>query len=144
MPLLLQSLRRTTFAMTCAALAPWLPATPAHAAAPAVEVIAFRHPPVEMALKPLREMLMRQGARLRVTEIDMETPEAERRLQAIGLKGHIPIVVLIDGQYRHQRSDGSPVEFTSFPSGPGAPAGVKGTWSATDVDTVLKARLLAK
>jgi hypothetical protein len=137
--------RRTasTVAVAFATLLVWLPATSAHAAAPVIEVIAFRHPPVETALKPLREMLARQGTKLRVTEIDMDTPEAERRLQAVGLKGHIPIVILIDGQYRHQRTDGSPLEFTSFPSGQGTPSGVKGIWSASDVEAVLKPRLLA-
>lgn len=113
----------------------------AWAAAPVVEVIAFAHPPVQSALKPLRDLLARQGAKLRVVEIDMETPEAERRLHSVGLKGHIPIVVLVDGQYRHKRADGSTVEFVSFPSGPGTPAGVKGSWTAADVDAVLKARL---
>ncbi len=106
-----------------------------------VEVIAFAHPPVQSALKPLRDWLARQGAKLRVVEIDMETPEAERRLQAVGLKGHIPIVVLIDGQYWHKRADGSTVEFVSFPAGPGTPPGLKGSWSAADVEAVLKSRL---
>jgi hypothetical protein len=62
-------------------------------------------------------------------------------LQAVGLKGHLPVVVLVDGQYRHQRADGSTVEFVSFPAGPGTPPGVKGTWSAADVAAVLKARV---
>jgi len=112
----------------------------AHAATPTVEIIAFAHPPVQSALKLLRESLARQGPRLRVVEVDMESPQAEKRLQAVGLKGHLPIVILIDGQYRHQRADGSSVEFVSFPSGPGTPAGVKGGWSAADVEAVLKAR----
>lgn len=110
------------------------------AAAPVVEVIAYAHPPVQSALKPLRDSLARQGTNVRVAEIDMDTPQAERRLQAVGLKGHIPVVILIDGQYRHKRADGSTVEFVSFPTGPGTPPGVKGTWSAADVEAVLKAR----
>ncbi|GEM_PF-475143 len=113
----------------------------AWAAPPVVEIIAFAHPPVQSALKPLRDSLARQGAKVRVVEIDMETPEAERRLQAVGLKGHIPVVILVDGQYRYQRADGSTVEFVDFPSGPGTPPGVKGSWSAADVDAVLKTRL---
>jgi hypothetical protein len=112
----------------------------AWAAAPVVEVIAYAHPPVQSALKPLRDSLARQGTNVRVVEIDMETPQAERRLQAVGLKGHIPVVILIDGQYRHKRADGSTVEFVSFPAGPGTPPGVKGTWSAADVEAALKAR----
>jgi len=111
----------------------------AWAAQPVVEIIAFAHPPVQSALKPLRDWLATQGKKIRVTEIDMESPEAEKRLAAIGLKGHIPIVVLVDGKYKHIRQDGSPVEFVSFPNGPGTPSGVKGRWSAEDVQTLLKA-----
>ena len=132
--------RRTWLSATAAACLTLALAT-AHAAPPVVEIIAFAHPPVQSALKPLRDWLARQGAKLRVVEIDMETPQAERRLQAVGLKGHIPVVVLIDGQYRHQRADGSTVEFVSFPAGPGTPPGVKGGWSAADVEAVLKPRL---
>ena len=109
------------------------------AAQPAVEIIAFAHPPVQSALKPLRDWLATQGGKLRVVEIDMESAEAEKRLKTVGLKGHIPVVVLVNGSYKHTRKDGSAVEFVSFPAGPGTPAGVKGTWSAEDVQAVLKA-----
>ena len=110
----------------------------AWAAQPVVEIIAFAHPPVQSALKPLRDWLATQGKKFRVTEMDMESAEAEKRLAAIGLKGHIPIVVLVDGKYKYTRQDGSTVEFVSFPNGPGTPAGVKGGWSAEDVQTLLK------
>lgn len=110
------------------------------AAQPVLEIIAFAHPPVQSALKPLRDWLASQGSKLRVVEIDMESAEAEQRLKAIGLKGHIPVIVLVDGAYKHKLPDGRVVEFLSFPAGPGTPAGVKGTWSAEDVKLVLKAR----
>lgn len=113
----------------------------AQAAPPVVEIIAFAHPPVQAALKPLRDWLAKQGNKVRVVETDMESHEGEPRLRTIGIKGHVPIVVLIDGQYRHKRPDGSPVEFVSFPAGPGTPPGVKSTWSSADVEAVLKTRL---
>jgi hypothetical protein len=116
-----------------AALALALLAGPARAATPVVEIIAFAHPPVQSALKPLRDLLARPGAGVKVVEIDMESPQAESRLQAIGLKGHIPIVILIDGQYRHQRADGSTVAFTGFP----ASAGAKSGWTTADVEAVM-------
>jgi hypothetical protein len=113
----------------------------ANAAPPVVEIIAFAHPPVQSALKPLRDWLAKQGARLRVVEIDLESPEGQRRLQTVGIKGHVPIVVLIDGQHQHKRADGSTVDFISFPAGPGTPPGVKGAWSSDDVEAVLKPRI---
>ncbi len=125
--------------LTAAAL--MLCASAAQATPPVVEIIAFAHPPVQSALKPLRDWLAKQGGKLKVIEIDMESPAGEKRMQAVGLEGHMPIVVLIDGQYRHKRADGSTVEFLSFPAGPGTPPGVKGTWSATDVEALLRPRL---
>ena len=110
------------------------------ASPPVVEIIAMNHPPVQSALKPLRDWLSSQGSKVRVKEIDIESADGERRVQAVGLKGHIPIVILIGGQFRHKRQDGSTVEFVSFPSGSGTPLGVTGTWSAADVEAVLKLR----
>jgi ABC-type glycerol-3-phosphate transport system substrate-binding protein len=129
---------RRQWLVTAAALI--LSAGAAQAAPPVVEIIAFAHPPVQSALKPLRDWLAKQGGKLKVVEIDMETPEGEKRLQAVGVKGHVPIVVLIDGQYRHKRADGSTVEFVSFPAGPGTMPGIKSAWSSADVESVLKTR----
>jgi hypothetical protein len=133
--------RRRWLTSLTAASASLLLAQAVHAAQPVVEIIAFAHPPVQSALKPLRDWLSAQGTRLKVVEIDMETPAGEKRLQAVGVTGHVPVVVLIDGQHRHKRADGSSVDLVSFPAGPGTPPGVKGTWSAADVEAILKSRL---
>ncbi len=117
-----------------------LAAATAQAAPPVVEVVAFAHPPVQSALKPLRDWLGTQGGKLKVIETDMDSAAGEKRLKEIGIKEHVPVVVLVDGQYRHKRADGSTVEFVSFPSGPGTPQGVKGAWSAADVEAVIKSR----
>jgi hypothetical protein len=117
-----------------------LAASTTWAAQPVVEIIAFAHPPVQSALKPLRDWLTSQGSKLGVVEVDMASAEAGKRLAAIGLKGHIPIVVLVDGKYQHTRKDGEAVEFVGFPAGPETPAGVKGGWSAEDVQALLKTR----
>lgn len=131
--------RRWIAALAAAASLAMLPV--AHAAQPVVEVIAFAHPPVQSALKPLRDWLAAQGTKVKVIEIDMETAAGAKRLQAVGVTGHVPVVVLIDGQHRHQRADGSAVDFVSFPAGPGTPPGVRGSWSAGDVEAILKPRL---
>lgn len=133
--------RRRWIATLMVAVASLTLISAAHAAQPVVEIIAFAHPPVQSALKPLRDWLAAQGSKVKVVEIDMETPAGEKRLQAVGVTGHVPVVVLIDGQHLHKRADGSVVDFVSFPAGPGTPPGVKGTWSAADVQAVLKPRL---
>ncbi len=113
----------------------------AFAAQPSVEIIAFAHPSVEDALKPVRAWLKKQGAKVRVVELDMEGPEGQGRLKAIGLTGHLPLVILIDGQYRYTRPGGITVQFVGFPAAAGSPVAAKGTWSADDVEATLKTRI---
>jgi len=111
------------------------------AAPPTVEILAMPHPPVKMALAELRGWLAQQGAKLKVVETDVESPAGEKKLAAIGLSGHIPVVILIDGQYRIKRKDGSPLDLVNFPAIEGAPPGVRGTWTSADVQAVLKERM---
>ena len=56
-------------------------------------------------------------------------------------QGHIPIVVLIDGQYRYTRPDGRVVEFVNFPAAAGNPTGLNGARTAVDLESALLARM---
>ncbi|MBI4742503.1 MAG: twin-arginine translocation signal domain-containing protein [Betaproteobacteria bacterium] len=132
---------RRHFLAALAASALTLAAGNALAAPPTVEIVAMPHPPVKMALAPLREWLAEQGGKLKVVEIDVESAQGEKRLAAVGLAGHIPIVILIDGQYRHPRKDGSALALVNFPAIKGAPPGVRGEWTTADVQAVLAERM---
>jgi len=132
---------RKYFLATIAAATLGLMASPTFAAPPMVEIVAMAHPPVQAALKPLREWLAQQGGKLKVIEIDAESAAGEKRLETIGLKGHVPITILIDGQYRQQRKDGSKVAFVNFPAVKESPAGIRGDWMIEDVEAVLTERL---
>ena len=135
---------RRYFLAACAASALTLAAGHVMAAptkVPTVEILAMAHPPVKMALAPLRQWLAAQGKKLKMVEIDIESPQGEKRLAAVGLGGHIPIVILIDGQYRHKGKDGAAQEFVNFPAIEGAPPGVRGKWTTVDVQSVLSTRM---
>jgi hypothetical protein len=63
-------------------------------------------------------------------------------LKSLGLTGHLPIVLVVNGQYRHQRANGSTVEFVSFPVSPGGAGGESTkSWSVEDAKAVLAATL---
>ncbi|OGA18014.1 MAG: hypothetical protein A3H32_10750 [Betaproteobacteria bacterium RIFCSPLOWO2_02_FULL_63_19] len=113
----------------------------AEAAPPTVEILSMSHWPVQSALKPVREFLARQGSRVRVVQKDVEGPDGEKRLKSIGLKGHIPLVLIIDGQHRYKRADGRVVEFVNFPAAAGNPMGLNGAWTTADFESALLARL---
>jgi hypothetical protein len=105
------------------------------AAQPVVEIIAFAHPPVQSALKPLRDWLATQGKKVRVNEIDMDTPAGEKRAAAVGVTGHVPILILVDGKYAFVRKDGAAIELKSFPAAPN----MKGSWTIDDAKAVISA-----
>lgn len=132
---------RRRFIATMAAGVLSLAAGAAWAGHPTVEIIAMVHPPVQDALKPLRGWLASQGGKLRVVEIDAESPQGEKRLGSVGLKGHIPITILVEGRYRHQREDGITVDFVNFPAINGSPPGIRGNWTTEDVEAVLTGRM---
>ena len=136
--------RQFLAAAALAASALTLAAGPALAAPPLVEIVAMGHPPVKAALQPLRDWLAAQGSKVRVTEIDIEGAEGAKRLQAAGLSGHIPVLILIDGKHAFRRKDGSQVAFVNFPNTPDTPAGARGNWTTADVQAVLADRIKGK
>jgi ABC-type glycerol-3-phosphate transport system substrate-binding protein len=113
----------------------------AAAAQPVVEVLAMTHWPVQNALKPVREFLAKYDGRIRVVDMDIEGPDGMKRPKAVGLKGHIPIVLLIDGKKDFKRADGKTVDFVNFPVAAGNPMNLNGTWSVADFETALRASL---
>lgn len=115
----------------------------ARAATPTVEIVAMAHPPVVAALQPLRDWLAGQGKRVRVVEIDAESPAGEQRMRAVGLQGHIPILILIDGRHVFTRKAGGSVAFVKFPDVPGSPPGMRGNWRIADVQAVVLAAMSA-
>lgn len=113
----------------------------AMAATPKVEIIAMQHPPVRAALAPLRAWLAEQAGKVTVVEIDAESPSGMARLEKSGLRGHIPIVILIDSAYHHTLRTGRTVDLINFPDIQGAPPAVRGQWSTADVQAILAARV---
>ncbi|WP_131109806.1 twin-arginine translocation signal domain-containing protein [Sulfuricystis thermophila] len=132
--------RRKFLAATAVALSS-LAAGNVLAAPPTVEIIAMPHPPVKMALGELRAWLAAQGNKLRVNEFDSESTEGMQRIQAVGLSGHIPILILIDGQYRFPRKEGGKVALINFPNLPNTPPGARGDWTTADVQAILAERI---
>ena len=124
-----------------AAAAVILMPAPAVAAPPTIEVIALRHSPVQDALKPVREYLGGLGGRVRVVELNADSPEGAKRIGAVGLKGHIPILLLVNGSDRFKRTDGTAVEFKDFPARADNPLGLNGTWTVADFHAAVDAAL---
>ena len=123
-----------------AAMAAWA-GIPAWAAQPTVEIIALSHSPVRDALKPVRDFLATVAGQVKVVELNSESSEGAKRIAAVGLKGHVPILLLINGSQRFKRADGTAVEFKDFPAKANNPLGLNGSWTVADFETAIKAAL---
>jgi len=110
-------------------------------AEPTVEIIALPHSPVQNALKPVRDVLAKLGGQVKVVELDSESPAGEKRIKAVGEKGHVPILLLVNGSDKFKRPDGTAVVFKDFPAGAGNPLGLNGSWSVADFEAAVKAAL---
>jgi hypothetical protein len=113
----------------------------ANAATPTIEIIALPHAPVQTALKPVRDFLAGLGGKVKVIELDAESRAGAKRINALGLKGHIPILLLINGSDQFKRPDGGAVRFRDFPAGPGQKLGTNGLWSVADFKAAVNAAL---
>lgn len=130
-----------TFIHAVAAFCAFLAFGLAQAAHPVVEIVAMPHPPVKMALQGLRDWLTALGSKITLKEIDSESADGAKKVQAAGLSGHIPVLVLVDGSHKFKRKDGSAVEFVNFPNLPNTPAGARGNWLPEDVKAVVTERI---
>jgi hypothetical protein len=122
----------------CAAL---FAAGASYAAQPVVEILALPHSPVKSALEPVRSILVKYAGRVRLVDMDIESADGAKRQKAIGLKGHVPILLLIDGRKDFKRADGTVVEFVNFPAAAGNPLGLDGSWTVADFEAALQAAL---
>ena len=133
--------RNVLAALAVSAAIAALAGVPARAAQPTVEIIALSHWPVRDALKPVRDFLATVAGQVKVVELNSESPEGAKRIAAVGLKGHVPILLLINGSQRFKRADGTAVEFKDFPAKANNPLGLNGTWTVADFETAIKAAL---
>jgi len=138
--------RRELLAALAASAAIACVAVPAGALAaqPTIEIVALPHWPVQNALKPVRDFLGTLGTRVKVIEFDAESPAGEKKLSAAGLKGHVPILLLINGSDSFKRADGTAVEFKDFPAKADNPLRLNGSWTVGDFESAVNAALGAK
>ena len=104
---------------------------------PVVEVIALPHWPVQAAIKPVFEILKTYGDKIKVIELNSDEAEGKARMKAVGKKGHVPVLILINGMYKYTRPDGKQVEFENFPSDSNSPMGLNGKWAPADIKAAL-------
>jgi len=102
-----------------------------------VEIVALDHWPIRRALELTLEMLKKFGDKVTLQQIDADTKAGKARLKASGMKGHIPVVIFVDGEFKHSL-EGQEVIFENFPVASDSPMRLDGKWSAGDVKAVIE------
>jgi len=102
-----------------------------------VEIVALDHWPIRRALEQTLEMLKKFGDKVTLQQIDADTKDGKARLKTSGMKGHIPVVIFVDGEFKHTL-EGQEVIFENFPVASDSPMRLDGKWSAGDVKAVIE------
>ena len=83
------------------------------------------------------EMLKKFGDKVTLQQVDADTKSGKARLKTSGMKGHIPVVIFVDGEFKHTL-EGQEVIFENFPVASDSPMRLDGKWSAGDVKAVIE------
>ena len=103
---------------------------------PSVELIYLNHGPVRKVIADIDNLLEGYGEQIHITHYTFGSPEGETFAESKKLKGHIPMVVYIDGSMKFT-VDNRSVEFISFPQGGGTGFVADGEWSIDDLKQVI-------
>ncbi len=92
-----------------------------------IDVLYMNHGPLRPILRELDDLFTGYDDKIEVYEYDFYSEEGERFKTRKGIKGHIPLVIWIDGKSTLE-VNGNQVTFTGFPTGSG-PASFQGEWN---------------
>jgi len=102
-----------------------------------VDILYLNHPPVLPVLDQVVALLQPYGDKVMVTRYDFDTPEGATFAQKMGITGHDPLAIFVDGSQTFNLDDRI-VTFNSFPQGAGTGMVPDGAWTIDDLDAVLK------
>ncbi|MEL7639686.1 MAG: hypothetical protein AAGU21_08590 [Solidesulfovibrio sp.] len=111
---------------------------PAHAASVKVEILFMNHGPMQPVIKQIKDVLRQFPDAVQVFWHDVETADGADFMKRMGIKGHIPLMIFVDGSTT-QEVGGKSINFTGFPNGAG-PFMFQGAWGMQDLEAVLQSK----
>jgi hypothetical protein len=113
------------------------PVVPVPSGTAKVDILYLNHPPVIPVLDQVTARLKPYGDMVKVTRYDFDTPEGAAFAQKMGIMGHDPLAIFVNGSQSF-KLDGRTVTFNSFPQGMGSGMVPDGAWTIDDFDAILK------
>jgi hypothetical protein len=101
-----------------------------------VDIYYLPHPPAMKIMKKAEAVLGKFPA-VKISEYDFTDPKNAKRIEAHGLTGHSPIVILINDKSTFT-IEGKPVEFKNFPKGDAFIPSLEGSWTFDDLEKALE------
>ena len=100
-----------------------------------IDVLYMNHGPMRPTLRNLEDLFSGYGDKIAVSRYDFESEEGEQFKAQRRIRGHIPLVIWIDGKST-VKVNGKQVAFSGFPSGSG-PSFFQGKWNMEDLKMAL-------
>lgn len=113
------------------------PVVPVPSGTAKVDIVYLNHPPVIPVLDQVTARLKPYGDKVKVTRYDFDTPEGAAFAQKMGIMGHDPLAIFVNGSQSF-KLNGRIVTFNSFPQGGGTGMVPNGDWTIDDLDAILK------
>jgi hypothetical protein len=110
---------------------------PVQAATVKMDILFMNHGPMQPVIKQIKDVLAKYSDSVQAAWHDEDTPDGTGFMKRMNIKGHIPLMVFVNGSTTHG-VDGKQVTFTGFPSGAG-PFMFQGAWGMKDLDALLSA-----
>ena len=100
-----------------------------------IDILYLDHGPMQPTLRKLRALFPNYGDKITVSWYDFESAEGARFKSKMGITGHLPMAIWIDGQ-SELMNNGLKINFQGFPSGSG-PSFFQGKWKFEDLANIL-------
>lgn len=93
------------------------------------------HGPLLATIQEIKTLFAKYGKKIVVSWHDVETDDGAKFMAQKKIRGHIPLVIWMDGQVKFQ-VDGKEIIFAGFPTGSG-PYSFQGKWTLEDLRKAL-------
>ncbi|WP_196161129.1 hypothetical protein [Reinekea sp. G2M2-21] len=100
-----------------------------------IDIVYLPHGPVLSVMRDI-EKITRQFPDADVTTYSFDEKDGVALAASYGFRGHMPILVVVNGSYKHIL-EGTEVEFYNFPSDNSFAPMFKGSWSYSDLSLLL-------
>ncbi len=131
-----KSILAITFIVLLASFIIAMPVQSRAAARVRVDILYMNHGPMRPTVTKIKKLLAGYGAMVQASWYDFESLAGEAYMKREGIKGHVPMLIKINGQSDFGLGNRE-VQLRGFPSGAAPFKTVEGNWSLEDLQQLI-------